>query len=537
MRTPVPDDPDKSAAWEVMYHYWKKDGSPQKIWVYRDNEYQIQWDDQGPIFFNPHGWLWIPWQKRVYHATEPEITIIGGVGCGKTDLDAMTLFAHACMIPNYRGYNIAPKMLQANEVYKHILSNCQETIAWKRWVTSYPQKPYPKIVIQNDYVGESTIEILSVEHEPKKVLTLEGDEIFVDQAEAFTDNFEELISSLGTRLRGQIHGRTRLGRLALIANSDDNPDLWYRFDMGEHEPKIYLSLAPTSWDNPYLTKTQLADMQRRVGGDAQSIAQKMGAERPIGSGEHFPASVVKLCMNTDLNDIMDTQLALPIDHPQKYDGFIKEEQDKVGIHIWEMPPDKNRVYIVIGDPGQGNPPGRNSAPIMVWDITDFPTKPAVLRAFHWPFCHGSYWPFLNTFEDLVKRYKAYTRNGFDSTGYAKGFDELAFNTMGLASEGIDLGNQGKFHALNALKFFMGKGLMQFPRISHLTNQLTNYRLPDTKVRQDLVMVMAMSATFMRRYYYEDIPSLDEDDHKDKRPKGGDRYSRPTGNRYGRQVAR
>jgi hypothetical protein len=536
MKTPTPFDEDKAAAWEVMFYHWKKAGQPEPF-VFSDIPYELQFDaNDQPIFFQRHGWLWQDWQRNDFLSQQPEHTIIGGMGVGKTVCIGMEHIVFASLLPNYRGYHVAPKMLQANEVYRAIISNCQGTPLWDRWVWAYPQKPYPKIVIRNDYVGESTIEILSVEHEPDKVKTLEGDFVSVDQGEQFTENFEELILAVGSRLRGQIHGRSRLGRLSIVANSEDNPALWYRYDMAELEPETYYSISPKTWDNIFLTKSQLADMKRRVGGDEQSIAQHMGAARPIGSGEHFPAHVIQLCLDKSLDEVMNYQQEIPDTHPHKNTDYIKLTAPKVGIFKWEMPPDRGRDYIVIGDPGQGNPPGRNSAPIMVWDVTDFPEKPATLRAFHWVFCNGSYWPFLNAYEEYVKRYRAQTRNAFDSTGSQKGFDELVFTTMNLAAEGMDLSNMKKMHALNAAKFFMGKGMMKFPYISHLVNQLANYRLPDTKVAQDLVMCVSMAALYIRRYYYEDIPDIEDETTKVRVIPHG-RYWRPRKGRFSRAVAR
>ena len=451
---------------------------------------------------------------------------------GKTSEIAMSLLTLAATIPHFRGFAVAPQMLQSMEVYNYIMTWAKGTPYWDRWVVSYPKKPYPRIVIQNSYVGESTIELLSIEHDPEKVRTLEGDIIYLDQAEKFQD-LDALTRDLGSRLRGQVHGRARLGKLIFIANAGDNPELWYRYDMAETNPETYLSMTVTSYDNIWLSKRDLESLERRVGGTQEEIAQWMKGIRPIGNGEHFPSSVIKLNLDEGLTNVVQYQTELPEGHPDKKPGFVLKKANRVGVYHWEMPPEKNRVYIVIADPGQSNPPDRNSAIIMVWDVTDFPSQPARLQAFNWVFCNGSYWPFVTAFEDYVKRYNAKGRNGFDSTGTQTGFNELVFATMSLETEGINLAAQGKYLALNAAKFFMGRGMMKIPYIEHLVNQLSHYRLPDAKLKQDLVMCIAMSAAYMRRYYYEDMPDIEGLVKPSSKQQTYDRHIRGVGNRYER----
>lgn len=536
---PEPLDEERSNVWKAMYDRWIQLGSPKDSVTFSNSQtaktYKILKDELNrPIFHDHHGWLWMPWQLKVHHCPQPDVTVLGGFGSGKTSEIAMSLLTLAATIPHFRGFAVAPQMLQSMEVYNYIMTWAKGTPYWDRWVVSYPKKPYPRIVIQNSYVGESTIELLSIEHDPEKVRTLEGDIIYLDQAEKFQD-LDALTRDLGSRLRGQVHGRARLGKLIFIANAGDNPELWYRYDMAETNPETYLSMTVTSYDNIWLSKRDLESLERRVGGTQEEIAQWMKGIRPIGNGEHFPSSVIKLNLDEGLTNVVQYQTELPEGHPDKKPGFVLKKANRVGIYHWEMPPEKNRVYIVIADPGQSNPPDRNSAIIMVWDVTDFPSQPARLQAFNWVFCNGSYWPFVTAFEDYVKRYNAKGRNGFDSTGTQTGFNELVFATMSLETEGINLAAQGKYLALNAAKFFMGRGMMKIPYIEHLVNQLSHYRLPDAKLKQDLVMCIAMSAAYMRRYYYEDMPDIEGLVKPSSKQQTYDRHIRGVSNRYERTT--
>lgn len=553
---PTPENERISAGWRVLYNAWAIDQKPIPNWTFNDIEYEVFEDpEHGIIFFHHHGWLFQGWQSRVHHCSQEEVTLIAGFGVGKTALEAASACVLAMTIPYARIFCIAPQMMQAKEVYNYITLNFKDTPFWNRFVWKNPLTPYPQIEIRSDYIGESRIEFYSIEHNSEKVRTLEGDVVMLDQAEKIQD-LDELRRDSGSRLRGMTHGRAKLGKYIMFANAGDNDELYYRYDMQNEEPETYLSLTVKSWENPYLSDRDIARLKRSVGGTNDQIDQWLGGERPLGSGEHFPAHIVKLCHEQGLDNIMDDAIErvakyrdeeqrlarlgqTPSISIEKIPGFnfIKRIAPRAGVYHWELPPDHDaqRKYIVIGDPGQGNPPDRNSPPIMVWDVTDFPDKPAILRAFSWVFGNGSYWPFVTEYQRLVEAYRAYGRNGFDSTGTQKGFDELVFSMQNLAAEGLNLSGNNKYLALNSLKMFLGKRLMIFPHIGHLNNQLTSYKLPDTKIKQDLVMCMAMSAMFMRRYYWLDMDDQ-ENKKKGKIPEKS-RYARPIGNRYSRGVSR
>jgi hypothetical protein len=536
-----PPDPDKVAAWMVLWDAWNKAGKPKDIFAFgpagQETVYMIEWDDnKEPVFWQPHGWITQPWQLEVMHARQSDTVIVGGFGTGKTAMIAMLLAVNAAMTPGFRGFSIAPQMSQSMEVYNYLTTNYENTPFWKRWVVAAPKAPFPSIVLQNSYIGESTISFYSLEKNTEKIRTVEGDMVVVDQAEAFTDNLMDLRRDAGSRLRGHFQGRPRLNRMVYIANAGDNPDLWYLYDMQKQDPVNYMSRTIKTRDNPYLTNHDIERFKDRVGGDAKSVQQWMDGVRPHGKGEQFSGDTVEKCTDLGLNAIMDRQLGLPDNHPNKQHGFITETEEIVGVFHWEMPPDFEgmRQYIVIGDPGQANPPARNSPAIMVWDITDFPKAPATMRAMHWVFGEGSYYPFMFEFERMVNLYRAHTRCAFDSTGVQKGFDELVFNAMGLMAEGMDMAVGGKMRCLNAAKVFTSRRMMLFPHIPHLSNQLTHYKLPDEKIRQDLVSAFIMSAGYMNRYFYEDKAGQEKSKPVES---SFDRHQRSISDRHARNGVR
>jgi hypothetical protein len=483
---------------------------------YNGISYIVRDNGDYPTFFYNHGVLALPWHKKAFHAPQPESTIVGGFGSGKTFYIALSLMALAAMLPGFQGYAVAPLMDQAMQTYRLIKQIGEDTPWMKRWVTRTSEYRNPGFTLQNDFIGESKIGILSIESDPQKVLTLEGDVIFLDQAEKF-QNLDEITRALGSRLRGTVRGRNRLGRLCYLANSSDNDEFWYRFDLAEVDPKTYFSLKISSSDNTALSKKDLTMMAKRVGGTEKDIAQHMDGERPEGQGEKFSKETIERATDESLNEtmkyVLETRKILKDSDPLLpwYSGFIVEEAARTGVFHWEMPPDhkSKRVYLTVGDPGMGIPPYRNAPCIMVWDITDFPKKPAVMRAFNWIFGNGNYWPFVNTYIDYVHRYHCKARNAFDATGTQKAFDQLIFEQEKLITTPMDMsGMNSKAASLNALLLFMQRGIMKMPRIAGIRLQLSRYKLPDSQLAQDTVMVLAMTASYLREYYYHE-PEADE----------------------------
>ena len=56
---------------------------------------------------------------------------------------------------------------------------------------------------------------------------------------------------------------------------------------------------------------------------------------------------------------------------------------------------------------------------------------------------------------------------------------------------------------------LGKIMLRFPRLRGITHQLTHYRLPDTKIRQDITMTFAMSCNWLRRLLWDYADDEDE----------------------------
>ena len=493
-----------------------------------------------------NGWLFDfnidpPWQLGAHHAQQTELTLIGGFGSGKTVAFGISYLIRCCTIPYYKFLNVAPVAWQSKQMFEPILLAIENT-RLREWFVDMGgkviERPYPQIHVANDYIGVSKMEFMSADKQGTKILAWEGDAAHIDEA-GLLDDLEGTLRNLGTRLRGTLRHkdlfeqdltviRPREGRLSITSNAWENPLMWWRVEQAERLPDEYWGKIIDTYSNKNLTEKQIAGFERKITTEEDRL-QWLEGKRPAGMGDQFSADMINGCEDETLNALMEEA------REKKKKGFRIETAEKCGVIIWEMPPDEKRVYAVIGDPGQGNPPHRNTPCIGVWDFTDFPNGAAVLRAFWWGFGRGSYQPFVQTMYRYMETYTS-TDGAFDSTGTQKMMDELVFERDGALIHGLDMTTMK--HVYNtALKLFMDKALIKFPYIPGMRAQLGNYVLPDKKIPQDIVAMMQLTAGYLRNFYYV---SKDEEEAEDE-DWGYDaeyrRYARSERERYSRSTTR
>ena len=71
----------------------------------------------------------------------------------------------------------------------------------------------------------------------------------------------------------------------------------------------------------------------------------------------------------------------------------------------------------------------------------------------------------------------------------------------------------KMRMVMALKLIMAKGLLRMPeKIAAIWSQLASWRMPDTKLRQDVASTIFMAAFIIQRLYsLSDVPTEEEGD--------------------------
>jgi terminase large subunit-like protein len=521
--------------YNALHNDWTKKGKPPKF-EFAKNKYTVipQGDDEYPSFHHHHGFLFQPWQKEVYLAKQRIRVIFGGYGSGKTIGGIVGMLLRAATLPGYRGLVLAPNSNMTTEVFEQAVQTVYGTKFDERFVIKATEKPFPRIKIGNSLVGErNMIQFFPIGDSigAKKILSLTIDEAFIDQAEQLHE-ISDIIRNVGSRMRGMYRGRERLGKMTFSANADFNDNLWDLFDEQDKDPDRVVGFQPKTWDNPFITDEQIVEIKKDVGGDKESVRVHMEGGRPVAGGEHFSAATLMKCKSSNLDDLMKRAIDSDLE------GHVYETRDKIGVVHWALPPRPDRKYLVVADPGYDNPPNRNSPVIMVFDYTDFPKMPAFLWAFHWVDGNSSPEPWLQKFTECLHTYNAYMSNAFDSTGPQAGYERLVPHLNDIHASGVSMGGNNKFIFLNTTKRLAARGLFNFPSISGIFQQLSRYKLPDTKLKQDIVSTLLVASAWLESVFYsamnEDYDERENHDYEDRYLR--DRSGR-TADRHIRYISR
>ena len=455
---------------------------------------------------------------------------------GKTGAVAMSGLYWTTVLPDFRFLCVAPTQNQATQMYKYISTNIAGTLFEQRFIareSTGGNNPviYIDYKLPDGTPISSTMEFLSAADDAERIKNIEVDMVVLDQAEMILDLIKT-IAVLGTRARGLIRGRHRLGRVVIIANADDSPELWSMADMDVDNPKTHATFLVSTYSNKNLTPEQLRQFELLLGDDPVKIDQYLHGKRPMGEGIEFSENLLKKCWDETLDSIMVEALS------RQDESFIytKDPGRKADCIHWEMPAEKDRIYYVVGDPGTGGPPARNAPCVMVFDVTGYPDAPATLRAFWWGNGAGKYEPFLNKMHQYMAQYHCMF-GGYDSTAGQKVLSETSFSALNNMIP-VDMGGSKKKSYITLFKLAMDRNRLKLPiGIKGMNYQLLKYRLPDDKLPQDIV------ATFLVFFgllwfmgFNDDIEKPEE--HRDEYDGNStDRHSRTNEDRDTRTYAR
>lgn len=499
----------------TMYEYlnekWERDGRPERLvadgpaWAqyyiggpnapYSSVVYSITVENESPVFFWHHGWIPLEWGARMHYAKQPNACLLGGYGSSKTAHVGMSAFTWCACCDRFRFICIASYQQQALPMYHEILNVVLDTPAEKfiarsrSGQLSYSERPNPNIRFAN---GSSML-FLGADKDLGKVLSETADWVAVEQAESHS-SIEEIKRQLGSRRRGRVRNRQRLGRMTLIANAGEAPELWDYFELADTQPGRYFSYALSSYDNPHLSKADIENLELDVcGGDQDEINQHMRGFKPAGKYKDFPREVVLGCQSAELDGFL--KIAIATGTP----GADEKNEPGIGHSLWTLPYQEGRDYAVYGDPGTGNPPRRGAGVVLVVDETGFPFRPADIVHFEWVFGNGMIGPWINAFEDAIRKYHAQGRAYFESTGDQKNMNETVFQDRGLIVEGILLGGGLKHGMKIKLLRILERKLIRFGKsISPIRTQLAKYDEQKDKVSshlpQDIVTVLMIIAS-------------------------------------------
>lgn len=464
--------------------------------------------DEGGFYFDKNFRKGGEWQRKLYHASQSSIVVIGGVGTGKTLGVGMAASAMAVVTENFKFLNVAQKEWQAKLMYDLILEWAEDT-PFQKLIWSAPQRPYPKIVLRyriGNRLNQSTLEFMSVDRDARGIFSWRGDWINVEEA-GLLDNLDEIALNLSTRLTGSTKsGRPYLGRFSFISNPWETPHLWYLFDMAAADPENNLAVVVGTKDNQNVTEEQVKNLLKHIPEDERP--RFLEGLRPEGKGNYFSKEAIYQC-----EDIAQAELIENGVNDGK-PGYILSSLQTTGIYHMETPRSQGKMYFVLGDPGSDNAPGRNAPVLTCWDVTEFPSQPMRLVAFWWGFGNGKIQPFIDQIINWKDKYNPFLI-GVDSTGPQKSMAELVnVHYEGeLDLTGMDFSGPKKTTYLVAARLMVEAHLVRWPKsIKGFRAQLANYdpmkdRGGMPKIPQDIVAAFSMACFAARAHFglnYEDI---------------------------------
>jgi len=458
------------------------------------------------------------WQLNACMASQTLHVIVGGVGTGKTIGVAAGAIVYALTTPDFKFLNIGKELHQAKYVYKEIANFCQGTLLGKL-VWNMRESPTPYIEFRF-YVGEtlmrSTFEFFGLgdDADAMNIFSWRGDWINIEEAGRI-ENLAEIAGNLQTRLTGSINGRPYIGRLSMISNPIDNPDMWNLFDLALKRPDKVLSISVSTLQNKNVSEDQV-DSMRMVVPENKQEAYILGA-RTDPEGGFFNRNTVFACGSNEMAELIKSA------YDSKIEGYVVVEVTNLGWVQFETPYSNEREYAIFGDPGILAPPQRNAPVLSVWDVTN-PKTSARLVAFWWGNGGGRIEPFVDKLVYFIKKYHPIVA-GIDSTATQKylaemlTIDRIAGEGLSVESiTGMDFSGAKKMGYLAALRIAMEDKKLVWPSTVKGVRQITGYDpLRDTansKLPQDVVSCFAMAAFGIRRYWSGISPDDGEELEKD-----------------------
>ena len=460
-----------------------------------------------------HGWLLDynfteegKWQESMCMALQSFIVAICGISTGKTVGVVMSAAYHAVLSQLFKFMNVAPTAWQSNLMYRALLEIAEDT-PFERLITASPKRPYPQIQIEY-MVGEkkmsSLLEFMTLGEggNADNIFSYRGDWINIDEAGKI-DDLGTVVTNLVTRLTGgTAENRPYLGRLSLISNPWENPDLWQFYDQASVDEQDGLVFNIDTKMNKNTTEKQVRFNLKMI--PKELHAKFLSGQRPQGRGTYFSDAVVRRCESLTQSQIFEDHFA------RATPGYEMASLPHMGTFFFKQPRIDGRQYFVTGDPGTGAAPARNAPCIIVYDVTDAPATSSIV-GFWWGNGGGSIMPFLEKLIEFIDDYRPIFA-GIDNTGPQKSTAELISNEHIYGKNksvptitGLDFSGNKRYSYLVALRLSLEAKMIIWPSIlSGISIQLKNYDpiLDKTtgKLAQDIVATLAMGAFAIRAYY-------------------------------------
>jgi hypothetical protein len=546
---------DRVDVYQVLYEVWKQAGKPDEefeVWIGgKSTSYKVLWGDYGsePAFLYPHGYRFLPWGLEMVTCGRPIVIAEGGTGSAKTSTVGIAMLIKCAVHAGFDALNVAPRSTQAEdmmtEVEKWIVgSPFERFIVPTRAGELWKHAPYPLMTIDCGLGTYSTFGCMTLGTQSRLgdvVLGKGKDWINIDEASLVMD-IGEGIPKLITRFRGTRRNgvpRSSVPALSAITNPHDGnmgfETLKARAIQEMDDPDgQYYFVRPRTADNVYITQKQI-QTQKAVLNEAEQERWMEGKDDQFKVMGTIPIVLIEECYAEYLDELVEEE--------EERGGIVEWRGDTMGVIHYELPPQENREYVVIGDPGTANMTGirLNNVPVTgVLDITDFPGAPAVLWAVWMMDGGGKYKPWINAMKYLMDKYMA-VFGAFDATGQGTAFSEWP-SLEGYNLFPVSLGGGNKGTARTMFKLLCGRGLFAWPGKDYLKvlwHQANVYRESGVNAKNlpdDLIATLFVGTFYLRYEFHDALEVLfgrrdpDEEDvieaiNRSRYQRRGGRYAR------------
>lgn len=444
----------------------------------------------------------IPWQHYFYHKPQKRKTLIAGIRSGKTYAVSLGFPHYSLYHPYSRLANASISADQAKIVFYNVVDLCSRP-RFERFIKDTRKHPFPVI----ELVNGSEMWFRSVGYEAELWRGWEFDWINIDEA-AYIGG-KATLDTLDGRLLGR-NTQTNQPRAAIrtITSSPKGRgwlvDEFYKGDPGrpEYNPDRYLSMRVRSIDNPNLDRKELealmgeySDRQRKQELEGmfldpedavfgwESIQWMSDAERR----EEVRALIA------ELDNLQDTPDA---------EGFVPKVLDKSDYVRYELPPGRNKTYLISWDLGTTATKhlGRNATVGMVFDIGQKPWRLVAYRREK----KATYSLIIQWIKEWHFRYNALGHNGvetvIDATGSGGVVQEILQEEHGLDIDGLVYSQASKPDIINAGQVLIDQGAVITPPIRALADELAGYEIDDKRIVQDCVMAFCQGLYRIRQRF-------------------------------------
>jgi len=461
-----------------------------------------------------HGWLLDhnfeeegKWQEEFCMASQSFIIAICGIASGKTLGTIMSAAYHSVLSQYFKFMNVAPTARQSVFMYQMLLDQAEGT-PFEKLIVSSPKRPYPQIALEfmiGNKKHSAIMEMTSLGEsgDATHIFSYRGDWINLEEAGQMS-GLGEIVTNLVTRLTGSTaENRPYLGRLSIISNPWDNPELWQLYDMAFADKEDGLVFNIDTKYNKNTTEKQVKFALKMIPKDQHK--RFMTGDRPEGRGSYFPSIIVEPCADIGQSEIILNAIA------NKEAGYEMETLPHMGAFYIKQPRKNDHQYFLIGDPGTGVAPSRNAPCIIVFDVTEAPMTSRIV-AFWWGNGGGSIMPFVTRLVEWVDFYGPILA-AVDNTGPQKSTAELIStdyiydkNKSVASIVGLDFSGSKRYSYLVALRLSLEGHMISWPSIcTGIASQLKSYdpiqdKILNGRLAQDIVATLAMGMFSIRAYY-------------------------------------